>query len=227
MRPAKPPAVVPWSYSSLTAFETCARRYKATRLTKEVVEPQTEATLHGNEVHKALELATKGDKPLPDKYKQYIPIVERVRARPGKRLVEYKFGLTDTFKPTEFFGKDVWVRGVIDFGLLNPTTAVALDWKTGKPKADADQLKLFAGVMLSAYPYLESVKTGYVWLAYNKVDTQTFTREDVPNIWQDFSIRVRRMENALANDDFPPNPSGLCKAWCPLNRRQCEFSGKD
>ena len=219
--------VVPWSYSSLSAFETCARRFKLTRLDKKVVEPQTEATLHGNLVHKALELATKGTQQLPEKYGQYQPIIDRVTARPGKRLVEFKFGLTKDLRPAEFFGKDVWVRGVIDFGLLTTKTAVALDWKTGKPKSDADQLKLFAGVMLRTYPYLEAVKTGYVWLAYNKVDTQTFKQADAPEIWGEFAVRVHRMELALKNDDFPPRPSGLCASWCPVGRKLCEFCGKD
>ena len=219
--------VVPWSYSSLSAFETCPRRFKLTRLDKKVVEPQTEATLHGNLVHKALELATKGTQQLPEKYGQYQPIIDRVTARPGKRLVEFKFGLTKNLRPAEFFGKDVWVRGVIDFGLLTTKTAVALDWKTGKPKSDADQLKLFAGVMLRTYPYLEAVKTGYVWLAYNKVDTQTFKQADAPEIWGEFAVRVHRMELALKNDDFPPRPSGLCASWCPVGRKLCEFCGKD
>ena len=219
--------VVPWSYSSLTAFETCPKRYQLTRLLKKVVEPQTEATTHGNEVHKALELATLGEKPLADKYKQYQPLVERLRAKPGKRLVEYKFGLTRGFKPTEFFAKDVWVRGVIDYALVQPTTAFVLDHKTGKPKTDHDQLKLFAGVAFSAFPYVEKVRTGYLWLAYNKMDTQDFTKDDVPAIWEDFGTRVQRMEHAFKTDNFPPRPSGLCRQWCPVGRKLCEFCGKD
>ena len=219
--------VVPWSYSSLTAYETCPRRYKLTRLTKQVVEPQTEATLHGNEVHKSIELAVKGEKPLPEKHAQYQPIVDKVTSRPGKKLVEFKFGLTQGLRPTSFFAKDVWARGVIDFGLLNPKTAIALDWKTGKPKPDADQLKLFAGVMLATYPYLKEVKTGYVWLAHNKIDADTFTQDHTPAIWQDFGARVHRMETSFKNDDFPPRPSGLCRAWCPVGRKLCEFCGKD
>ena len=219
--------VVPWSYSSLTAFETCARRFKLTRLDKKVIEPSSEAMTHGNEVHKALELATLGEKPLADKYKQYQPLVQMLRSRPGKRLVEYKFGLTKGFKPTEFFAKDVWVRGVIDYALVQPTIAYVLDHKTGKPKPDHDQLRLFAGVTFAAFPYVEKVHTGYLWLAYNKMDSQVFTKEDLPDIWGDFGSRVQRMEHALQTDNFPPKPSGLCKAWCPCPRSLCEFSGRN
>lgn len=219
--------VTPWSYSSLTAFETCPKRFELTRLLKKVKEPQTEATLHGNEVHKALELATLGTKALDEKYQQYQPLVERLRAKPGKRLVEYKFGLTKGFRPTEFFGNDVWVRGVIDYALVQPKHAFVLDHKTGKPKTDADQLKLFAGVAFASFPYVETVKTGYLWLAHDKMDSQTFTKDDVPGIWADFGSRVQRMEHAQKTNTFPPRPSGLCRQWCPVGRSLCEFCGKD
>lgn len=219
--------VLPWSYSSLTAFETCPKRYKLTKLDKVIKEPQTEATIHGNEVHKALELHLNGDKRLPEKYNAYLPLVERVRSQPGKRLVEYKFGLTEGYKPTDFFAKNVWFRGVIDVGVVGSKSGALLDWKTGKPKTDGDQLKLFAAAGFAAFPYLERIKTGYVWLAHNKLDAQEFTRDDVPGIWQEFTPRVIRLVNALEKDKFLPRPSGLCKAWCPVPKSMCEFSGKD
>ena len=219
--------VVPWSYSSLTAFETCPKRFKLTRFDKLVSEPPTDATIWGNEVHKALELATLGDKVLGDKFKQYQPIVDKLRANPDKRLVEYKFGLTRALRPTEFFGKDVWVRGVIDYALVQPKLAIVLDHKTGKPKVDHDQLRLFAAVAFSAFPYVEKVRTGYLWLAYNKTDSKVFTKDDLPEIWGDFGTRVQRMEHAFKTGDFPPKPSGLCRAWCPVGRKLCEFCGKD
>lgn len=219
--------VVPWSYSSLQAFETCPKRYKITKILKLVTEPQSQATMWGNEVHKALELAGKGEKALPEKFKTYEPIVQRLQAAKGKKLFEYKFGLTKNLTTTTFFGKDVWVRGVIDVGVIGTKTGVILDHKTGKPKVDADQLKLFAGVAFSAWPYLETVKTGYLWLAHNKVDQETFTKADVPEIWGDFAMRVRRMEIAQEKDDFPPKPSGMCREWCPVGRKLCEFCGKE
>lgn len=224
---ARPPNVLPWSYSSLSAFETCPKRYELTRLTKQVVEAQTEATLHGNEVHKALELHLNGDKHLPEKYEKYLPLVERVRKQPGKRLVEYKFGVTEDFRSTTFFGKDVWFRGVIDVGVVGQKSAILLDWKTGKPKTDADQLKLFAAAGFAAFPYLNQIKTGYVWLAHNKLDANTFTRDDLPDIWREFTPRVIRMVNALETGKFLPKPSGLCRAWCPVPKSMCEFSGKE
>lgn len=223
---AKHPDVLPWSYSSLTSFETCPRRHYLTKVTKQITEPMSEAILHGNRVHKALELHLNGTKTLPQEYADYLPMVERIKAQPGKRLVEYKFGVTEGFQPTEFFGKGVWYRGVIDVGIVGPKVAFMGDWKTGKPKSDGDQMKLFAAAAFAAFPYLERVKTAYIWLAHNKLDSAEYKREDVPEIWQEFTPRVIRLVKAQEKNDWPPKPSGLCKSWCPVPNSMCEFSGK-
>lgn len=217
--------VLPWSYSSLTAFETCPRRYYLTRIAKAVKEPQTEATTHGNETHKALERAVNGTAGLAPKYAQYQPIVERVKTAKGSTLTEHKFALTSAFKPTTYWADDAWVRGVIDLQILRQKSAVLIDYKTGKVKEDPDQLKLFAVVAFAQYPRIEVVHTGYAWVAYNKMDAETFYREQVPDIWADYLGRVKRMTSAAAKNDFPPKPSGLCKKWCPVGRQLCEFCG--
>jgi hypothetical protein len=110
--------------------------------------------------------------------------------------------------------------------VLNGNKALLLDWKTGKRKFDSSQLKLFAGLAFAHYPQVEIVFTGFVWLKEGKIDKDTFTREDVPAIWQEFVPRVRRLERAYEEDKFPPKPSGLCSKWCPVPNRLCKFSGK-
>lgn len=215
-----------WSYSSLTAFETCPRRYHLTRILKTVKEPQTEATLHGNQVHKALEDAVRDSTPLPQKYAQYTPLVTAVLAAPGLKHTEMKFGLTQAYAPTGFFADDVWCRGVLDLTVVQHGTVTIIDWKTGKPKSDTDQLKLFAAAAFAMHQHATTVRTGYAWLAYNRIDTEVFHRGDVPTLWGGFLPRVKRLDAAVASGTFPPRPSGLCKAWCPVDKSQCEFSGK-
>ena len=217
--------VLPWSYSSLTAYETCPRRFYLTRISKQVSEPQTEATQHGNEVHRALEKYVGGKADLPEKYDEYRPIADKLRSSPGKKLLEFKFGLTKTLQPTEFFGKDVWVRGVLDVAVLTPKQAVVLDYKTGKRKLDTDQLKLFAGAAFSLWPYAERVKTGYIWLQSKLIDTEVFRPEHKVAIFQEFAARVHRMEESEKSDSWPAKPSGLCRNWCPVGRSLCEHCG--
>ncbi len=219
--------VLPWSYSSLQAYETCPRRYYLTRIAKAIKEPQSEAMLWGNQVHKALETAVGEGKALAPNFVQYQPIVDKLRASDGRKFTEQRFGLTPSLKPTEFFGKDVWFRGVLDLTVIKTKIGMVLDYKTGSVKTDGDQLKLFAAATFAQHPYLETVKTGYVWLAHDKITTKDFTKADVPIIWQEFIPRIKRMEKAQDDDKWLPNPSGLCKAWCPVGKNNCEFCGKD
>ena len=97
----------PWSYSALTAYETCPKRYQLTRVTKQVVEAQTEATIWGNEVHKALELFAKGQKPLPETMADYGKYVRKILAIDGKRVIEERVALTSHFRKTTWMAKDV------------------------------------------------------------------------------------------------------------------------
>lgn len=191
-----------------------------------VKEPQTEATLDGNRKHKALELAIKGTEGLPKELAKYQPIVDRVRATPGQKLVEYKFGLTKDLLPTEFFGANVWVRGVLDLSVVRPDEAVILDWKAGKRKADMDQLKVFAMSGFSLWPYVKRIKTGYVWLQSGQLDAEVFSKSSRVEIYREFAARVHRMETSENNDDWPARPSGLCRAWCPVGATHCEHCGK-
>lgn len=219
--------VLPWSYSTLSAFETCPRRFYLTRITKVVKEPQTQETMWGNEVHKALEKAVAGEMPLPQRFSAYQPIVTKIRSMPGRKLTEQKFALTKSFRPTDFFSHDAWFRGVIDLNVIGAKKAATLDYKTGKPKTDGDQLKLFAAATFALFPHLEEVTTGYLWLKNNQTTKAQFTPDSVPLIWQEFVPRVRRMEMAQEQDKWMPNPSGLCREWCPVGKKLCDFCGKE
>lgn len=216
-----------WSYSALTSFETCPRRHKLTRVDKSVVEPPSEQIKHGNEVHKALELYLKKEAALPEKYKDYRPYADAVAQQKGKLLVEHKIALNKSFKPTGYFDSDVWVRSVFDVAIIRPDSGKMLDWKTGKPKADPSQMQLFAAVGFSAFPYVQKFDTGFVWLGHKKLTRNEFSKDEAPSIWQEFIVRVNRMEDALERDKFPANPSGLCRAHCPVPKSMCEFSGRE
>ena len=138
-----------WSYSSLTAFETCPKRYFHTRVAKDIVEPEGDALLWGSAVHKALENRVKDGTPLPTGMTQWEPICAKLRASPGEIFTERQLCLNYRFQPTAWYGDDAWVRGVVDVGVLRDDEIVALDYKTGKPKPDTDQLQLFAALSAS------------------------------------------------------------------------------
>lgn len=210
----------------LTAFETCPRRFYFTKVTKEITEPQTEATIHGNQVHKALEEYVGGQSQLPSKYEPYRQVADKIKMAKGKKLLEHKFGLTRGLKPTTFFAKDCWVRGVLDVAIVGPKTVAVLDYKTGKRKVDHDQLGLFAMAATVLWPFAEKIKTGYIWLQPGQMDTKEYTQEDRVPLAQEFAARAHRIEQAHLEDSWPARPSGLCREWCPVGKQRCEHCGK-
>jgi hypothetical protein len=214
-----------WSYSALTAFETCPRRFQLTRVTKQVREPQTQATVWGNKVHKALEDFARSGKPLSPDMKKYERYVKKIQSYEGKRVVEERVALDRSFRPTTWMAKDVWVRGIIDIGVVGSEKAYLLDWKTGKRRPDSNQLKLFAALAFAMYPWVDKVVTGFIWLKSGEFDKEVFTRKQLPEIWSEFLPRLSRVAIAYDQDKWTPKPSGLCKNWCPVGRKLCEFCG--
>ena len=216
------PSMPPWSHSTLTSYETCPRRYYQTKVSREIKEPPTEATKWGNTVHQALENRARDGVPLPEVMQSYEPIVSKIISLDGRRLVEERMSVDKNFNVTEWATS--WCRGIVDIGIIGLKSGFLFDWKTGKRKVDSDQLKLMALLAMHTYPYIDKVKTGFVWLKDNKLDSEVFTREQVPIIWREFLPRVKRLENAYDKNKWEPKPSGLCKGWCPCT--SCEFNGK-
>ena len=215
-----------WSFSSLTSFETCPHKHFRLKVTKDITESESEQMRWGNEVHKALENRVRDGEPLPKGMQKWEPIVSRLLQRKGKPIAEQQLCLNQQLIATDWFGRDSWCRGIVDFMLLDGDKALALDWKTGKVKTDHDQMMLFAALIFHHYPEVETVHTGYVWLAHgNKLTTKKFRRSDLPEIWEEFLPRVRRYEQAFETGKWQKRTSGLCRAWCPV--LDCEHNGKN
>ena len=217
-----------WSYSALTSFETCPKRHYLTRVSKEVVEKQSDAMAWGNEVHGALDRRLKGQ-PLPLRMAAYEPLVLSIEAKNGVVTSEQKMGLTESFEPTGYFTKGAnatWCRVITDFTVIKGDKAMVGDWKTGKPTPASSQLALCAAATFAFNPEVNTIATSFVWLQHGNTTNAIYTRADIPGIWNDFLPRVRRMTTALDTDSFPPNPSGLCRSWCPVPKRLCPHSGQ-
>ncbi len=213
-----------WSYSAITSFETCPKRHFHLRVAKDVIEPESQALTWGNAVHQALEARVVSSTPLPKGMTQWEPLVAKLIASGEEIFTERQIALNRAFQPVDWFAKGAWVRGVVDVGLRKGGTLIALDYKTGKPKDDHDQLRLFAALLMACEPDVEQVKTGYVWLQTSQLTTKCFDRGALVDIWNDFLPRVARLEQAHADQRWPVRPSGLCRAWCPCTT--CEHNGR-
>jgi len=212
-----------WSYSALTSFETCPRKHYHTRIKKDVKETEGEAATWGKHVHKSFEDRVLKGTPLPKGLQQWEGMLAKLAGADGEILAETQIALDENHNKVSWFDKSVWVRCVVDYGIINNGRAVILDYKTGKPKMDSDQLKLFAAVVMATRPDVHTVSTGFLWLKTKEINTQEYTRDQLPELWQTFLPRVQRLYYALKNNEWPPIPSGLCRRHCPCT--DCEFNG--
>lgn len=63
-----------WSYSSITLFDQCPKKYYHLRVAKDIKEPESDAMMYGKDLHSAAEHYIRDDKPLPAKY-DYLSLI--------------------------------------------------------------------------------------------------------------------------------------------------------
>lgn len=212
----------PWSHSRLEDFKNCPRAFYEKTVAKSVVETKGEATLWGERVHKHFEEYLVSSTALPPELECHQPFLDRLLELPHNlRFVEERIALNTSGAPCAFFGNDVWYRGVIDFGIINETTARLIDHKSGKHHSKFGQLKLFALWLFEAYPSVAEVRCEYYWTQTLTLNGETYTRDQVPKLWQGFIPDLKQYADAFKTDTWQPRQSGLCNGWCPVT--DCEF----
>lgn len=217
-RPKKPLIL---SYTMLNTYRNICPHQAWRRYIKRdlpfVKTPQME---WGDQVHKALELRVGGGKPLPEKMRQWERFAAPFEGASAK--AEMSLGVTKHGTHCDFFGEAVWLRGKLDVTILNGTTALLFDYKTGKTREDPFELEVQALLLHARHPELTAISGCYIWLAENRIGQ----RHDVGHT-RDTWIYVNRIAEDLAADiksgEFEKRKGGLCD-WCPCD--DCEhFTG--
>jgi hypothetical protein len=214
------------SYSSLKMFENCPKNYYHQRIEKSVKDLGNAVTIYGERIHKSLELRLGEGAMLgreAERYEALCASIEKIAAN-GVLTVEEEMTLNQSLEPTGWWDADAWLRSKIDVLVRNGPDAIMFDWKTGKRRPDFDQLELFAVQVFKHYPEVQRLKATFVWLKEMKMDHETFTRLDMPAIWQRILGKITRIEGALEHDNWPAKPSGLCN-YCPC-KSFCEYANR-
>lgn len=218
---------ITWSFSALKSFRTCARKYHAESILKLYPHQETEATRYGTELHKAFELYLLNGTPVGPSFARFLPMLDRVKAIPGALLCEYEMGVKRDLSPCAFNDPDRWARGIADVVVVDQESGRAhiIDWKSGGAKyADKRQLELMALMLFSHFPKVNVVKGALAFVNHNALVKATYKREDAPTLWDWWYGDVARLEASHDANVWHPNPSGLCKKWCPVEH--CEFRGE-
>ena len=211
-----------WSYSSLKQYTNCPKQYHHIRVLKDYATSDTQATIYGKEVHKALEDYVRDSIPLAKNYERFKNVVDELIAIPGDKYCEYEMALLPDRTPCGFEDDNRWVRGVADLVIVDGDTGYVVDYKTGSNKyPDPKQLRLMALMMFAHFPDLQKVKGGLLFVMHNAFITEEYNRSEIDESWKHFTSLLARLDNSYETNKWVPNPNGLCK-YCPV--KSCEFN---
>ena len=212
-----------WSYSSISLFQQCPRKYHRLRVVKDIVEPPQEHLLYGSAVHKAAEEYVRDDTPIPKKYAYIQPFLDPLKALSGEKYCEYEMGLTKDMQPCGFRDKDVWFRGIADLLVINGDKARIVDYKTSKNAryADVKQLDLVAAGLFAKFPQVKKVKSALVFVVSKEFVKAEHHAEKMQEYVASPARDVARIEAALENGVWNPVQGPLCR-FCPV--RECEYN---
>lgn len=213
------------SFSAIKLFENCPKRYYLQRVTKEIQDEGSEASLYGNRIHEALEARLKGSE-LTTETKKYealcVAIDKLAEDNNAELLVEHQLTLTENLTPTGWFAEDAWLRSILDVLIIRGDQAIVMDWKTGKRRPDFTQLEMFALQVFKHFPDVNEVTSTFVWLKDMKMDAEVYKRSDANKMWEELLGRINRIYQAADSDNWPAKPSGLCR-FCPA-KNICDYA---
>ena len=83
----------------MKTFQQCPKKYYHTKIAKDVVEPDTKATLYGKSAHTAAEEYIRDKTPIPPAFEYMKPTLDALDKLEGDKLCEVKLGLTKNLEP--------------------------------------------------------------------------------------------------------------------------------
>lgn len=195
------------------------------KVAKKVQDPPGAAAQAGVELHKYAEDYINDGTPFQHNYApKIISIVDQLKANTGTLYAEKQLAVTRDMKPCGWWDADCHARGVLDVYQVNGDRAIIQDWKTGKSNAFTQQLKHNALLVFINEPEVRVVDYAYNWLKEGFSTRGQVHRDFLQQDWDRFEQRVIKLEKALAENEWPKSPSGLCKNYCPVV--ECEHNGK-
>lgn len=213
----KAPRAFAWSFSALDTFEVCNKKYYHLKVAKDVKDSDNDAARDGKFVHERMKERVCHKVSLPIQLRQHENIAARFAAADGEKHGEMQLALNYKLEPASWFGKDVWVRAIVDLLIVKGTKATLVDWKTGKRKERFDQLRLSAAILSRYMPEIEEFQLVFVWLKDGEISPpETLKKSEMRKVWNEFLPRVKNITDAIATTTFPAMQSGLC-GYCPVS----------
>ena len=215
-----------WSYSGLSLFKQCPRKFHRTRILKDIKEEAQDHLIYGKAVHTAAEEYGRDGTPLPEKYKFIQPYVDTLVKTKGDKYYELKMALTADLEPCEFFDPEAWWRGIADFIAIDDVTALLVDYKTGKSAryADTKQLEILSLALFKHFPKVNIVKGGLMFVVADKFVESKFYREREEEYWESWDKDITLLNLCFGSGTWNPQSNFSCYKFCPV--LDCEYNGR-
>ena len=219
-----------WSYSSLSTFKQCPKKYYHLRVAKDVKDTGSFAMRYGNEVHKAAEVYIKDGEDIPKKFDFITDTLNALKKIPGEKHCELRFGVSydgEEYTPCTFFDrkKEVWWRGIADLVIVHEDRAFLVDYKTGKNAkyADTAQLDALAAATFLHFPEVNTIKSALAYVVSNEFIRKEHHRELIKSYFATFQPDLDRLAGAEESDVWNAVSGPLC-AYCPV--KKCSHNRK-
>ena len=212
-----------WSFSQLTAFETCPRQFYELKIAQNYQQVLHPTTVWGTRGHLALEERVRDGTALPSEFAYLESFARGIIAIPGQTYCEREVACTSEYQPIGFHDPAAWCRGIVDVLKVDGDKAIVLDYKFGKVKPSA-QLKLMALLVFVNFPEVQSVQSRFLWIQFRDKTSGALQRSDADRVWLEFVDRAAALQEAHTEGFWVEKPSGLCKAHCPV--KDCDFYQK-
>jgi len=218
------------SYSRLSDYENCPRKFKSKYLTKTYPnDPNNPYFIRGSAIHKQLEdyanarISGRDPSPLSDDIARAGNIIEGVVKGYSIIYTEQQIAVDKDFNSVEWFSKQAYYRAIFDLVAIEQSKALIIDWKSGKVRdyddSDTGQLHLSSGILMSIKPQIEEVTTAYAFVEHNQTIARKFTRDQLSDLIAPF-----HKAHAEVNRDkeFLPIKNKYCY-FCEIPPHECEY----
>jgi PD-(D/E)XK nuclease superfamily len=208
----------PWSYSRLSSYEGCPRRYHYNYVLKTPSSrPPSPAASRGTLIHEKAEKYLRGEVPMyPPELQKVSSHAMRLKAKGA--LPEQKLAIDDKWAPCDYDAPEVMLRAIIDVIYPEDDAVHVQDWKTGQAyPTHASQIEQYAVVAAAHYPDAKRFHTCLIYIDQGIITPPRIVhRERVIPIRQLIDARIA---NAEADTEYKAKPSAKGCLWCDYSKR--------